>query len=78
MTDRDKFCKLFDELGIDYKITEGGNIQVDPFFADGAEDFYIDFWDGEDYPDGEFKEFVVFGDYEDPCERCPFGSMSWD
>jgi len=75
MTDRDKFCKLFDELGIDYNITEGGNIQVD-------EDFYIDFWDGRediiDFPDGKFKEFVVFGDTEDPCERCPFGSMSWD
>lgn len=62
MTHREKFCKLFDELGIEYNVTEGGNIQLDSFYVDGAADFYVDFWDGEYYPDGEFKEFIVFSD----------------
>ena len=76
MTDRDKFCELFDKLGISYEITDGGNILIND--VEGAAEFYADFWDGEDYPDGKFKEFISFSDIEDPCKKCPFGSMSWD
>lgn len=58
MTDREKFKKLFDEVGIKY--TESGDtLYIDKFACDGAEDFGISFWDGEDYPKGSFHEFWV-------------------
>ena len=57
MTDMQKFMKLFDELGIKYKVIE------DTLYfeteVDGAQAFGISFWDGEDFPKGKFHEFWV-------------------
>lgn len=54
MTDMEKFIKLLDEVGIDYTV-EDNTIRIED--CDGAEDFGISFWDGEDYPKGKFHEF---------------------
>lgn len=55
MTDQEKFQKLFDEIGIKYEIN--GNTLYLYNECDGAEEFGISFWDGEDYPKGKFHEF---------------------
>ena len=61
MTDQEKVKKLLDELGIKYE--EDGNVLfIDKGVCDGAEDFGISFWDGEDYPKGSFHEFWVVGE----------------
>lgn len=58
MTDQEKVIKLLKELGVKFEV-EGNTIFIEPFYCDGAEDFGISFWDGEDYPKGEFHEFWV-------------------
>ena len=58
MTHQDKVIKLLDEMGVKYT-AEGNTIFVENFYCDGAEEFGISFWDGEDYPKGEFHEFWV-------------------
>ena len=58
MTDQDKVIKLLKELGVKFEV-EGNTIFVDTFYCDGAREFGISFWDGEDYPKGEFHEFWV-------------------
>ena len=58
MTDQEKVIKLLKELGVEFEV-EGNTIFVEPFYCDGAEEFGISFWDGEDFPKGEFHEFWV-------------------
>lgn len=58
MTDQDKVIKLLDELDIKYDIN-GNTIYIDSFECDGAEEFGISFWDGDDYPKGSYHEFWV-------------------
>jgi hypothetical protein len=58
MTDQEKVEKLFNELGIKYE-KNGNTLYVDTFYCDGAAEFGVSFWDGEDYPQGEFHEFWV-------------------
>lgn len=58
MTDQEKVIKLLKELGVEFKV-EGNTIFIDPFYCDGAGEFGISFWDGEDFPKGEFHEFWV-------------------
>lgn len=54
MNDRDKFKKLFDEIGIEY--TENGDLlEVDSWHTSGIKDFVIDF-----YEDGKFKTFGIY------------------
>lgn len=58
MSDKEKFKKILDELGIKYEET-CDNLYIDAFHCDGAQSFGISFWDGEDYPEGSYKEFWV-------------------
>lgn len=58
MTDQEKVIKLLDELNIKYEVN-GNTIYIDNFECDGAEEFGISFWDGEDYPEGSYHEFWV-------------------
>ena len=58
MTDMEKFMKLFDEIGIKYEVN-GDTLYLDAFDCDGSQEFGISFWDGEDFPKGEFHEFWV-------------------
>ena len=58
MTDKDKFKKIFDEVGIKYE-ENGNTLFIDKFACDGAEEFGVTFWDGEDYPEGKFHEFFI-------------------
>ena len=58
MTDQEKVIKLLDELNIKYEVN-GNTIYIDSFECDGAEEFGISFWDGEDYPEGSYHEFWV-------------------
>ena len=58
MTDKEKFKKLFDAVGIKYK-ENGDTLYIDYFACDGATEFGVTFWDGEDYPEGKFHEFFV-------------------
>lgn len=58
MTDQEKVIKLLDELNIKYEVN-GNTIYIDSFECDGAEEFGISFWDGEDYPKGSYHEFWV-------------------
>lgn len=58
MTDKEKFIKLFDEIGIKYEV-DGNTIYIDNFECDGSEEFGISFWDGEDFPEGSYHEFWV-------------------
>ena len=53
-----KAKKFLDDLGVKYRV-EGHTIFIDAFYCDGAQDWGIDFWDGEDYPEYDFKEFWV-------------------
>ena len=64
ITDTDRFKKLFDEVGIKYE-ENGDTLYVDKFNCDGAEEFGVTFWDGEDYPEGKFHEFFVVPKKED-------------
>lgn len=61
MTDKEKFKKLFTEVGIEF--TENANLlEVDKFFVDGSSDnidFVISFYDDEDFKD-QFQEFRVY------------------
>lgn len=61
MTDKEKFKKLFTEVGIEF--TENDNLlEVDKFYVDGSSDdvdFVISFYDDEDLKD-EFQEFRVY------------------
>lgn len=61
MTDKEKFKKLFNEIGIEF--TENGNLlEVDKFFVDGSSDdidFVVSFYDDEDFKD-QFQEFRVY------------------
>ena len=61
MTDQEKVKKLLDELGIKYREV-GNRLFIDNFACDGATEFGVDFWNGEDYPKGSFKEFWVVMD----------------
>ena len=61
MTDKEKVIKLLSELKIEYRI-DNNVIYIDPFYCDGAEDFGISFWDGEDYPKDSFHEFWCVGE----------------
>jgi hypothetical protein len=63
MTDQDKVIKLLDELNIKYEVN-GNTIYIDSFECDGADEFGISFWDGEDYPEGSYHEFWVV-----PCQQ---------
>ncbi|MBO4543969.1 MAG: hypothetical protein J5725_12415 [Bacteroidales bacterium] len=58
MTDQEKFKKFFDEFGIAY-VENGNTLYVSNFECDGAEEFGVSFWDGEDYPKGSYHEFWV-------------------
>lgn len=58
MTDQEKVIKLLDELNIKYEVN-GNTVYIDGFECDGAEEFGISFWDGEDYPEGSYHEFWV-------------------
>jgi len=58
MTDKEKFIQLLTELGVEFEVT-GGTIYISKGYCDGAEEFGISFWDGEDYPAGSFHEFWV-------------------
>jgi hypothetical protein len=58
MTDKEKFIKLLTELGVEFEVN-GDTIYISSWHCDGAEEFGISFWDGEDYPEGSFKEFWV-------------------
>ena len=51
--DMKRICKLLDKLDIQYT-TDDGVINIDPFYCDGAQDFWIKF-----YEDGSFQEFAV-------------------
>ena len=61
MTDKEKFKKLFTEVGIEF--TENGNLlEVDKFYVDGSSDdvdFVVSFYDDEDLKD-KFQEFRVY------------------
>ena len=61
MTDKEKFKKLFTEVGIEF--TENDNLlEVDKFYVDGSSDdvdFVISFYDDEDLKD-QFQEFRVY------------------
>ena len=63
MTDQEKVIKLLDELNIKYEVN-GNTIYIDSFECDGADEFGISFWDGEDYPEGSYHEFWVV-----PCQQ---------
>lgn len=58
ITDRDKVISLLNDLKIPYEVNDG-TIYIDPFYVDGADEAVIKFWDGEDFPDGQFHEFSV-------------------
>lgn len=58
MSDQEKFIQLLNEIGIKYELGVD-TIYIDKFACDGAEEFGISFWDGEDYPKGSFHEFWV-------------------
>ena len=57
-TDKERFIQLLNEIGIKYELGSD-TIYIDKFACDGAEEFGISFWDGEDYPEGSFHEFWV-------------------
>ena len=61
MTDKEKFKKLFAEVGIEF--TENGKLlEVDKFYVDGSSDdidFVVSFYDDEDFKD-QFQEFRVY------------------
>ena len=61
MTDKEKFKKLFTEVGIEF--TENDNLlEVDKFYVDGSSDdvdFVVSFYDDEDLKD-KFQEFRVY------------------
>lgn len=61
MTDKEKFKKLFTEVGIEF--AENGNLlEVDKFYVDGSSDdvdFVVSFYDDEDLKD-KFQEFRVY------------------
>ena len=58
MPDREKFKKLFDEVGIVY-IEEGDKICIDTSEVNGAEqEICIQFYSEE--MDGKFQEFIVY------------------
>lgn len=59
--DMKKICKLLDKIGVKYTIDKNV-ISIDPFYCDGAQDFWIKF-----YEDGSFQEFAVVPD-EQPTE----------
>lgn len=48
-----RICKLLNKLDVKYT-TDNGVINIDPFYCDGAQDFWIKF-----YEDGSFQEFAV-------------------
>lgn len=54
MTDKEKFKKLFNEVGIEY-IENGNLLEVDTLYTKGIEDFTVNF-----YEDGSFKNFGVY------------------
>ena len=56
ITDKEKFIRLFTELGIDFKVY-GNTIYIDRFYCDCAITFGVSFCDGEYCPEGEFHEF---------------------
>lgn len=58
MTDKEKFIELLTELGIEFEVN-GNTIYINKECCDGAEEFGVSFWDGEDYPEGSFHEFWV-------------------
>lgn len=58
LTDQEKTIQLLKELGIKYEIN-GDTLYLDNTECDGAQEFGISFWDGEDYPKGKFHEFWV-------------------
>ena len=58
MTDKEKFIRLLTELGVKFEV-DGNTIYISNWYCDGAEEFGISFWDGEDYPEGSFHEFWV-------------------
>lgn len=61
MIDKEKFKKLFNEIGIEF--TENGNLlEVDKFYVDGLSDdidFVVSFYDDEDFKD-QFQEFRIY------------------
>lgn len=61
MTDKEKFKKLFNEVGIEF-VENGNLLEVDKFFVDGSSDnidFVVSFYDDEDFKN-QFQEFRVY------------------
>lgn len=54
MTDKDKFKKLFKEVGIKY-VENGDVLEIDQFHTDGIDDCAISF-----YEDGKFQDFLFY------------------
>lgn len=67
MTDQEKVIKLLKELGIEFEVN-GNTIYIDSSECDGAEEFGISFWDGEDYPEGSYHEFWVAPEQQIICQ----------
>lgn len=60
-TDQEKFKDLFNDVGITYE-EDGNNLIIDSFEVDGACEMIVKFWDGDDYPEGEYHEFTSIPD----------------
>lgn len=62
MSDKNKFKKLFDEIGIEY-IEENNLLIIDKFFIDGSHDdteLIISFYDETTNFKNEFQEFRIY------------------